>query len=85
MTIPNNLFHQITSLLLPLMITVDDRELWLTQAFYYTDPRLYYKFEREGAPIHFVTHCIRTAMDFGCFVDGVHPLAVLLDAIRAGC
>src|SRR5258708_5563410 len=78
------LISDITQFLLPLMQTPDERDLWLTQAFYYTESRIYHQIDRTGTPLMFINRCIRFLWDFGCFSDKTHPLSILLDAVKMG-
>src|SRR5579859_3743705 len=79
-----NLFPKISALLLPLAEKNEERELWLTQAYYLTDSRLYYLIRREGTTLEFVTNSLKTIFDYGCFADGTHAIVPLLEAIRNG-
>src|SRR5579859_6674188 len=79
-----NLFPKISAFLLPLSEKYEQRELWLTQAYYLTDSRLYYLIKREGTALEFVTNCLKTVFDYGCFADGTHAIVALLEAIRNG-
>ncbi len=85
MQLNRNLIPEITQLLLPLMQTPDERDVWLSQAFYYTEPRIYQQIDRTGAPMVFVNRCIKLLWDFGCFQDRTHPLSALLEAVKPGC
>src|SRR5579864_9192695 len=80
----SNLFPKISALVLPLSNKAEERELWLTQAFYLTDRRLYYLVRREGTALEFVTNCLKTIFDYGCLADGTHAIVALLEAIRNG-
>ncbi len=84
--LPPELFPKVTQLLQPYMVDVDEREAWLTQAFYLKEPRLY-QMDRAGSAMVFTTRCVRTLMEFGCFTDPEreHSLATLLKTIRYGC
>ena len=81
--LPNDLFARLTKLLLPYMRDFEDRDYWLSQAFFLTETRLYHQIDREGTPENFVSRCLKTLFAFGCFPDQQHSLSQLLTTIAA--
>lgn len=82
-TLPPDFMTRLKSLILPHVLTVEDRDNLLTEAFYLADQRLYQQIKREGSPKAFCIHCIKTLIDFGCVDDSTHSLTLLLNTIRA--
>lgn len=74
--------NAITDLLLPLMTTEADRDLWLTLAYSRTEPRLYYQIDRSGNAFQFVTRLIQFTLQYGFLGTGEHALTALLMVIR---
>ena len=83
----SSLFPQATQLILPHVTTPAEREMWLSQAFYATDRRLYDQLAASvsGAPVLFTTNLLKTLWDVECFPDGQHALSVFLNALCLAC
>ena len=69
------------------MIDPEEREAWITQAFYLREPRIFGNLDRQGAPMVFTVKCIKFLIDSECLVDPnrEHPASVLLNTLRMGC
>jgi hypothetical protein len=80
--LPDDLITCAAELLVPLMTTVDERDVCLTEAFYITDRRLYSSIEREGAPRVFTNKLIKILLDRGCSDGDVHALTRILTVTR---
>ena len=72
--LPPEILGRVTQLLLPHVNTIDEREMWLTQAFFLTEPRLYSQITREGGSPLFMTRCIKTLLALGCLPNERHAL-----------
>lgn len=84
--LPPALFPQLTQIIQPHMTGPDERDAWLTQAFYLREPRLFNQIDRAGAPMVFTTRCIKVLLDFGCLASPTeHSLSALLRTLRYGC
>ena len=84
--LPPDFFPRMNGFLQPFMNDSEEREAWLTQAFYLREPRLYYQIDRAGSAMVFSTKCIQKLLTFECLADPTeHALATLLNTIRYGC
>jgi len=84
--LPPDFSPRMNGFLQPFMNDSDEREAWLTQAFYLREPRLYYQIDRAGSAMVFSTKCIQKLLTFECLADPTeHALATLLNTIRYGC
>ncbi len=83
--LPPNLLPRAKQILLPLVMTQDDRETLLADAFYVDQAILYSGIDRAGAPSVFATRCLTRLLDYGCLTPGEHSLARLLLTARYGC
>jgi hypothetical protein len=84
-SLPRNFITRVRQLLEPRVESLDKREALLTEAFYLSEPRLYKQILREGTPSDFAVLCTKATLDFGCFEDNTHALAVLLLTLRDSC
>src|SRR5262245_48217322 len=82
--IPSELLPRSKKTLLPFVVTEDDREALLTDAFYLHDPLLY-GIDRRGEPTVFASKLISKLLDYGCLSQGEHSLARLLLTARYYC
>jgi len=82
--IPSDLLPRSKKILAPFVVTEDDREALLTDAFYLHDPLLY-GIDRRGAPNIFASKLISKLLDYGCLSQGEHSLARLLLTARYYC
>lgn len=84
--LPPDFLPRATRILLPRFSAADEREAWLAQAFFLSDPRLYYDLRLlEGAPIVTVTRTITALLNAACLPGRkTHALAVLLSAVKLG-
>lgn len=87
LTLPSAIFQQLVQFIQPFMIDPEEREAWITQAFYLREPRIFGNLDRQGAPMVFTVKCVRFLIDSECFVDPnrEHPASVLLNTLRMGC
>ena len=76
-----NLLQRAVALLQPHMGT-DQRDTWLTQAYYFDHRALYDAIDQQGAPADFTTRCVRTLLAAGGR-GGRHALSLLLDVVRS--
>jgi formylglycine-generating enzyme required for sulfatase activity len=82
--IPSELLPRSKNILLPFVVTEEDREALLTDAFYLHDPLLY-GIDRKGSPNVFASKLISRLLDYGCLSQGEHSLARLLLTARFYC
>ncbi len=79
--LPPDLLPRLTQLLMP-HLSEEERDAWLTQAFYLTEPRLYHQIDMGGNAIVFTTKCLKTLFKFECLPSGIHSVSALLGAMR---
>lgn len=84
--LPPDFLPRATRILLPRFNAADEREAWLAQAFFLSDPRLYHDLRMvEGAPIVTVTRTITALLNAACLPGRkMHALATLLSAVKLG-
>ena len=87
LTLPSAIFQQLVQFIQPFMIDPEEREAWITQAFYLREPRIFGNLDRQGAPMVFSVKCVKFLIDSECLVDPnrEHPASVLLNTLRMGC
>ncbi len=83
--LPPDLLRRSKQILLPLVMTVDERETLLADAFYVDQARLYAGIDRAGAPNIFATRLLTQLLDYGCLTVGEHAMARLLLTARCDC
>lgn len=84
--LPPDFFPRLNGFLQPFMSDNDEREAWLTQAFFLREPRLFHQIDRAGSSMVFTTKCIQKLLTFECLAEPrEHALAILLNTIRPGC
>ncbi len=81
--LPPDLLPRLTQLLMP-HLNEEERDAWLTQAFYLTESRLYHQIDMSGSSIVFTTKCLKTLFKFECLPSGIHSVSALLGAIKLG-
>ena len=83
-TLPPAIFQQLVQFIQPFMIDPDEREAWITQAFYLREPRIFGNLDRQGAPMVFTVNCVKFLVDSECLVDPnrEHAASVLLNTLR---
>jgi len=86
-SLPPDIFQRLVQFIQPFMIDPDEREAWLTQAFYIRAPRIFEQIDRHGAPRVFTVNCVRFLIDYKCLAEPKreHSVSVLLNALRMGC
>src|SRR5262245_36160455 len=78
----SELIIRIKDILSPLVTTENEREALLIDAFYLSDPRLFYEIDRRGAASVFSSHLVKKLIDHGGRVEGRRPIAQLLFIAR---
>jgi len=73
---------RIIDILSPLVAPENEREALLIDAFYLSDPRLFYEIDRRGAASVFSSHLVKKLIDHGGQVEGRRPIARLLFIAR---
>jgi hypothetical protein len=78
--LPDEFFKQLTKFLVTFMHP-DERETWISQAFFLRDRNLFDRIDLEGAPLHFTTKLIITLLKIPTVEPVNHPITLLLDTI----
>jgi len=76
------LIIRIIDILSPMVATENEREALLIDAFYLSDPRLFYEIDRRGAASVFSNHLVKKLIDHGGQVEGRLPIAHVLFIAR---
>ena len=86
-TLPPEIFQQLVQFIQPFMIDPEEREAWITQAFYLRELRIFGNLDRSGAPLMFTIKFVKFLSYSECLLEPkrAHPASLLLDTLRMGC
>ena len=86
-TLPSAIFQQLVQFIQPFMDDPDERDAWITTAFYGHDPRIVAKLDMRGSAFVFSARCMKSLDKYGCLFepDRHHSVSVLLNTLKMGC
>ncbi len=67
--LPPEIFQQLVQFIQPFMIDPEEREAWITQAFYLREPRIFGNLDRGGAPMVFTVKFVKFLIDSECLLE----------------
>jgi len=86
-TLPSAIFQQLVQFIQPFMDDPDERDAWITTAFYGHDPRIVANLDMRGSAFVFSARCMKSLDKYGCLFepDRHHSASVLLNTLKMGC